>query len=141
MDFDQIAESIQAEVEDLGIAGDQVHYDAYRIEEFKNACMRVSALQGVEWIAVKQDFRSMGIRLASLVGLMSEGKLVHGDHPVLAMSASVAVAKVGREGVTALAKNLSTQRIDTLVALTMSAWPFGDGREQVQAFDVNALIG
>jgi phage terminase large subunit-like protein len=84
----------------------------------------------------------MGARLASISGMMVEGRVRHGGHPVLAMAASVAVAKVGREGVAALAKNLSTQRIDAAVALTMAAWPFGDGRsEPIQEFDVAAWVG
>ena len=41
----------------------------------------------------------------------------------------------------ALAKNLSTQRIDAVVALTMAAWMFGDGREAVEEFDVAAWVG
>ena len=84
----------------------------------------------------------MGVRLASLSNMMIEGEVRHGGHPVLAMSASVAVAKVGREGVAALAKNLSTQRIDPMVALVMAAWPFGDGRPEFpEPFDVEAWVG
>ena len=141
MDFDQIAEAIESELTAYGIAVDEVHYDAHRINEFQAACDRVGALQGVEWTAVNQHFKDMGVRLASLTGIMAEKKLVHGGHPVMAMAASVAVAKVGREGITALAKNLSTQRIDPLVALVMSAWPFGDGRKPVQEFNAAAMIG
>ncbi len=131
MDFDQIAEALRDEIGDLGITVAEVHYDKHMMVHFQAACERVGALQDCEWIGVPQFFKDMGARLASLTGLMAEGRLRHGDHPVMAMSASVAVAKVGREGVTALAKNLSTQRIDPLVALVMAAWWFGDGRDSV----------
>ena len=142
MDFDQIAESLQHELTDLGIEVATVQYDKHMIEHFKAACDRVGVLQHAEWVGVPQFFKDMGARLASVSGLMLEGRLKHGGHPVLAMSASVAVAKVGREGVSALAKNLSTQRIDAAVALTMAAWPFGDGRDRpIEEFDVAAWVG
>ena len=97
-------------------------------------------MQNAELIGVKQHFKDMGVRLASLTGLMIESKLRHGGHPVLAMAASVAVAKQGREWLSALAKNLSTQRIDPVVALTMAAWPFGDGRVEEEEFSVEQYV-
>jgi phage terminase large subunit-like protein len=140
MDFDQIADSLNSELANLNIVVAEIHYDKAMITHFQSACERVGVFQECEWIGVPQFFKDMGMRLASLTGIMAEGKLRHGGHPVLAMSASVAVAKVGREGVTSLAKNLSTQRIDPLVALVMAAWPFGDGREHVAETDVSAWV-
>ena len=141
MDFDQIAEALGSELSAMGIEVDELHYDKHMIEHFKAACERAGVFQNTEWIGVPQFFKDMGVRLSSMTGLMSEGKVRHGNHPVLAMSASVAIAKIGREGVISLAKDLSTQRIDPLVALVMAAWPFGDGRVAVPEFDVSAYIG
>ena len=141
MDFDQIAESLQFELSGMGIEVDEIHYDKHMIEHFRAACDREGAFQNSEWIGVPQFFKDMGARLSSFQILLSEGRVRHGGHPVLAMSASVAVAKEGREGVSALAKNLSTQRIDPIVALVMAAWPFGDGRESTEEFSVDAYIG
>ena len=101
---------------------------------------RAGAFQNTEWVGVPQFFKDMGVRLASAAGLMAEGRVRHGGHPVLAMSVSVAVAKMGREGVSALAKNLSTQRIDPVVAFVMAAFPFGDGREVIEEFDVDCWV-
>jgi phage terminase large subunit-like protein len=140
MDYDQIADSLRSELEDLEIQVDEIHFDKALMTHFESACERQRAFTECDWIGVPQFFKDMGKRLDSLTGLMAEGKLVHGGHPVLAMSASVAVAKVGREGVTALAKNLSTQRIDPLVALVMAAWPFGDGRENDEPVDVTSWV-
>jgi phage terminase large subunit-like protein len=58
----------------------------------------------------------------------------------MAMSASVAIAKQGREGISALDKSKSTHRIDPVVALVMAAWPFGDGRDVVEEWDVELFI-
>lgn len=140
MDFDQIAEALQAELSEIGIEVNEVHYDKHMIDHFKSACDRVGAFQNSEWIGVPQFFKDMGVRLASLTGLMSEGKVRHGGHPALAMAASVAVAKIGREGVISLAKDLSTHRIDSLVALVMAAWPYGDGREVLNEFDISSWV-
>lgn len=141
MDYDQIAEALHLELGALGIQVTWVHYDKAYISHFQSACERVGAFQDSEWIGVPQNFKDMGMRLASLQILLAENRFRHGGHPVLTMSASVAVAKEGREGVSALAKNLSTQRIDPVVALVMAAWPFGDGREQEQELDVSSWIG
>ena len=140
MDFDQIADALQAELSEIGIEVTTIQYDKHMIDHFKAACDRVGVFQSSEWVGVPQFFKDMGARLASLTGLMLESRVRHGGHPVLAMSASVAVAKAGREGVSALAKNLSTQRIDPMVALVMAAWPFGDGRETVEEFDVSQYV-
>lgn len=141
MDFDQIAEALHLELGAMGIQVNEIHYDKAYITHFQAACERVGAFQDAEWIGVPQNFKDMGMRLASLQILLAENRLRHGGHPVLAMAASVAVAKEGREGVSALAKNLSTQRIDPIVALVMAAWPFGDGRNQAEVIDVSSWIG
>jgi phage terminase large subunit-like protein len=141
MDFDQIAETLKHELDVLDIFVDEIHFDKWNIDNFKAACERQGAFAGTEWIGVPQYFTDMGHRLTSLLSMMLEKRIRHGSHPVLNMSASVAVAKSGREGLSALAKDLSTQRIDPIVALVMAAYPLGDGRENVEDFDVAAWVG
>lgn len=141
MDFDQIADGLQEELTRLGIQVAEVHYDKAYIDHFRAACDRVGALSGVEWIGVPQFFKHMGARLGSFLGLLVEERIRHGSHPALNMAVSVAVAQQGREGISALAKDKSTHRIDVLVAAVMAAWPFGDGRESEEEFDVSAWIG
>jgi len=137
MDFDQIAAALRAELSELGVTVHEILYDKHMIEHFKAACEREGVFQDAIWTGVPQYFKDMGVRLESLSNLMIEGKVRHGGHPVLTMAASVAVAKTGREGVSALAKDLSTHRIDPVVAMVMAAWPFGDGRDAFEEeFDV-----
>lgn len=140
MDYDQIAATLNAELSDLGITVDSIQFDKWSIEHFKAACEREGVFQSCEWVGVPQFFKDMGMRLASLTAQMIEGKLRHGGHPVLAMAASQAVAKQGREGISALAKDLSTQRIDPVIALVMAIWPLGDGEDNVVQ-DVSAWVG
>lgn len=141
MDYDQIAECLRDELDQAGIEVDEVHFDKHQITHFEAACARVGVFQSSEWIGVPQFFKDMGVRLTSLSTLLIEKKLRHGGHPVLTMAASVAVAKVGREGLACLDKSLSTHRIDPVVALVMAAWPFGDGRDGEEAFDALAMVG
>lgn len=141
MDYDQIAEALRDELGNLGIQVDEIHYDKAYITHFQAACERVGVFQDAEWIGVPSNFKDMGMRLASLLILLAENRFRHGGHPALAMAASVAVAKEGREGISALAKNLSTQRIDPMIALVLAAWRFGDGRDAEEEFSVAAWIG
>lgn len=140
MDFDQIAFALGDELSKEGIQVDQVQFDKHLISHFQAACSREGILQDAEWVAVPQFFKDMGVRLVSLTGLLLERKLIHGGHPALTMSASVAIAKVGREGLAALDKSLSTHRIDPLVALVMAAWPYGDGEPESVEYDVTSWV-
>lgn len=140
MDYDQIAETMKHELDDMDIVVDEIHFDKWNMENFKAACQRRSAFESAEFIEVPQYFTDMGHRLTSLSTLVIEGKIRHGSHPVLNMAASVAVAKSGREGLSALAKDLSTQRIDPMVALVMAAYPLGDGRENFEEVDVSSWV-
>jgi phage terminase large subunit-like protein len=138
MDFDQIAEATRAFLLENGIHVAEIHYDRHMITHFQNACQRVGVFEGSRWIDVVQSFKHMGVRLASLQGMLAERRIVH-DSPLLNMAASNAIAKLGREGISALDKMSSTQRIDPLVAMCMCCWPFGDGR--AEAFDPACAFG
>lgn len=140
MDLDQIAEALRDELHELNITVNEIHYDKTYYEFFWRACERVGAFKESDWIGVPQSFREMGARLSSMLGIMAEGCLRHGSHPVLNMAATNAVGQVGREGVVALAKHLSTQRIDPLVAAVMATWPFGDGLDADDDSDLLEFI-
>ena len=139
MDFDQIAQATFDILKRNQIHVSELHYDRHMIEHFKAACQRVGAFQGTRWIDVPQHFKDMGVRLASLQGMLAERRIRHGSHPLLNMAAANAIAKMGRDGISALDKMNSTQRIDPLVALVMACWPYGDGR--ADAFDPAVAFG
>jgi phage terminase large subunit-like protein len=140
MDYDQIAQAIGDYLWREEIVVEEVHYDKALITHFQAACQRASVLQEARWIGVPQFFKEVGIRLASLQGLVLDKRVAHGGHPLLNYAVANAVAVQGREGISALDKKKSTARIDPLAAAVFAAWPLGEGRAGAQ-FDVMAMIG
>ena len=70
--------------------------------------------------------------------LVEEGKLRHGNHPVLAMAATNAKVEVDAAGNRKMSKRRSTGRIDPLVALCMA---LGVAARPAPAFDIESMIG
>lgn len=67
-----------------------------------------------------QGFQSMSPALRTLEGEVLNGRMAHGNHPVLAMCAANAVVVSDPSGNRKLAKDKSSGRIDGMVALTMA---------------------
>lgn len=67
-----------------------------------------------------QGYQSMSPALRELEGDILNGRLAHGNHPVLTMCASNAVVQTDPAGNRKLAKDKSSGRIDGMVALTMA---------------------
>src|SRR5690606_7906323 len=67
-----------------------------------------------------QGFQSMSPALRELEADLLEGKIVHGNHPVLAMCAANAVVTSDPAGNRKLDKAKATGRIDGMVALAMA---------------------
>lgn len=67
-----------------------------------------------------QGFQSMSPALRELEGDLLNGRVAHGNHPVLTMCASNAVVVPDPSGNRKLAKDKSSGRIDGMVALTMA---------------------
>lgn len=68
-----------------------------------------------------QGYQSMSPALRSLESMVLNGKLAHGNHPVLAMCAANAIVTKDPAGNRKLDKAKSTGRIDGMVALAMAA--------------------
>ena len=67
-----------------------------------------------------QGFQSMSPALRTLEGEILNGRVAHGNHPVLSMCAANAVVVSDPSGNRKLAKDKSSGRIDGMVALTMA---------------------
>ena len=67
-----------------------------------------------------QGYQSMSPAMRSLEGLLLNGKIAHGNNPVLAMCAANAVVQKDPAGNRKLDKARSRGRIDGMVALTMA---------------------
>jgi phage terminase large subunit-like protein len=67
-----------------------------------------------------QGTQSMSPALRDLEAALLDGKIAHGNHPVLAMCAACAVVEGKDDANRKLSKNRSSGRIDGMVALTMA---------------------
>jgi phage terminase large subunit-like protein len=86
-----------------------------------------------------QGFQSMSPALRELEGALLNGKIAHGNHPVLTMCANNAVVQRDPSGNRKLAKNKSRGRIDGMVSLAMSMSLAATHVEQPQ-IDIMAMI-
>ena len=72
------------------------------------------------FVAFGQGFQSMSPAVRMLEGEILNGRIAHGNHPVLAMCAANAVIATEPAGGKKFAKNKSAGRIDGMVALAMA---------------------
>lgn len=89
-----------------------------------------------------QGFVSMGPALRNLESLLVNGRIQHGNHPVLTMCAANAVTKSDPAGNRKLYKAKSTGRIDGMVALAMACAVANEAQAKGRVFetDVEALF-
>lgn len=111
-------------------------FDRWRIEDIKRELSAIGC--GVELVPFGQGFRDMAPAVDALERLVEEGKLLHGNHPVLSMCAVNAKAEVDAAGNRKLSKRKSNGRIDALVATAMA---LGIAARPAPVIDVRALIG
>jgi phage terminase large subunit-like protein len=74
----------------------------------------------IKFIEFGQGYQSMSPALRDLEAEILNGRLAHGNHPVLTMCAANAVVITDPAGNKKLAKNKSSGRIDGMVALAMA---------------------
>jgi phage terminase large subunit-like protein len=99
-----------------------VNFDRWRIDDFHRDADRVGFATDAEWIEVGQGYKDFSPRMEKMLELMLQGKVLHGGHPLLTMSAANAIAVLDPAGNQKLAKDKSTQKIDPLVAMVMSVY-------------------
>jgi phage terminase large subunit-like protein len=73
-----------------------------------------------KFIEFGQGFASMGSALREFESLLANGRMEHGDHPVLTMCAANAVVEIDAAGSKKFTKAKATGRIDGMVALAMA---------------------
>ena len=95
-----------------------VAFDRWRIDVFKKDLDRL----GIEWPMVShgQGFKDMSPALDALEGAILNGRMRHGNHPVLTMCAANAVETKDPAGNRKLDKSKANGRIDGMVALAMA---------------------
>lgn len=105
----------------------KIAFDAWNFRHLKpwllNAGFGEDEIEGEEtavFMEFRQGFKSMSPALRTLEGLLLNGKIAHGNHPVLTMCAANATTQTDPAGNRKLSKMKSHGRIDGMVALAMA---------------------
>jgi len=113
-------EFVAAEMAEIlaGVDIQAVAFDRWRMDIFKKELERLGL--DLPLVPHGQGFRDMSVSLDALEAELLNGRLAHGNHPVLSMCAANAVATKDPAGGRKLDKSRRTGRIDGLQALAMA---------------------
>jgi len=111
---------LAADIGDLSskVGFTRIAYDQWRIEVFKQSMARMGVM--VELMPFGQGFKSMSPAIEVFEQLAMEGKLRHGNHPVLRWAISNAIVERDAANNRKLTKAKSFGRIDPAVAAVMA---------------------
>lgn len=116
IDYGFVAVDIAAYQSRCDIA--QVAFDRWRIDVFEKELDREGINLTMEPFG--QGFKDMAPAVDALEEALLNGKLRHGNHPILAMCAQHAVIQKDPSGNRKFDKKVATQKIDGIVALAMA---------------------
>jgi phage terminase large subunit-like protein len=139
VDYEYVAEHLRSVFDRLNIV--KIGFDRKFVEFLKPWLNRAGFSEAdleTRFHSFGQGWVSMTPALRFLETEIANGRLAHGNHPVLAMCARNAVVK-GDEKARTLAKRSDEARIDGMVALTMAMGVAPT--DPAPAFDVMAMIG
>ena len=111
-------------------------YDRWRIADLERELSAIGC--NVPLHPFGQGYKDLSPAVDFLERLVEEGKLRHGNHPVLSMAAVNAKIEMDAAGNRKLSKRRSVGRIDPLVALTMA---LGVAARPAPVVDIGAMIG
>lgn len=116
VDYEHVATDMAEILTGLNVQA--VAYDRWRIDLLKKEFERIGAdVPLVEW---GQGFKDMAPALDHLEAELLNGRVRHGDNPVLSMCAANAVVTKDPTGARKLDKSKATGRIDGLQAMAMA---------------------
>jgi phage terminase large subunit-like protein len=124
VDYEFVAATLFADCEHLDVR--KIAFDRWNFRHLRpwllKAGFKESQVEGDHAIFEEfgQGFVSMSPALRTLEADLLEGRIVHGNHPVLAMCAANAVVTTNPAGDRKLDKAKATGRIDGMVALAMA---------------------
>ena len=132
VDYEFVAQDIGVILSELNIKS--VAYDRWRITILKKEFDSLGiTLPLVEW---GQGFKDMSPAIDMLESELLNGRIAHGNHPVLTMCAANAVILRDTAGNRKLDKHKATGRIDGLVAMAMA---FGVANAEHKIDDTDAF--
>lgn len=116
VDYEHVATDMAEILAGLDVRA--IAYDRWRIDLLRKELERIGAdLPLVEW---GQGYKDMSPALDALEAELLNGRLCHGDHPVLSMCAANAIVTKDPAGSRKLDKSRATGRIDGLQAMAMA---------------------
>ena len=121
VDYDFVARRISEYFDRYDIH--KIAFDKWNFKHLRSALLRSGFTERMvdeHFIEFSQGFQQMSPALRELEGILLNGRLAHGGHPVLNMCAQVAVVQTDSAGNRKLNKARSTGRIDGMVALAMA---------------------
>lgn len=132
VDYEFVAQDIGSILSNLNIQS--IAYDRWRITILKKEFDSLGiTLPLVEW---GQGFKDMSPAIDMLESELLNGRIAHGNHPVLTMCAANAVISRDAAGNRKLDKHKATGRIDGLVAMAMA---FGVANAEHEIDDTDAF--
>ncbi len=135
VDYEHLASDVLEILDGLDVKA--IAFDRWRMDVLKKELDRLGAdLPLVPW---GQGFQSMSPALDALEAELLNGRMAHGNHPVLTMCAANAVIERDPAGNRKLTKAKSTGRIDGLQALAM-AMGAASTSEEIQSYDADSFM-
>lgn len=130
VDYGFVAQEMAEILADVNIQS--IAYDRWRIDIFKRELERI----GIELPLIPhgQGFKDMAPALDSLEAELLNGRIAHGNHPVLSMCAANAITEKDPAGNRKLSKSKATGRIDGLQAMAMGFGAAATAEESI-SFD------
>jgi phage terminase large subunit-like protein len=130
VDYDYVAPFLLAELRS-GVT--RLAFDRWNMRFLRPALDRAGATEAdlAKMVEFGQGFQSMSPALRSLDTVLLNGRMRHGNHPVLTMCAANAVVKSDPAGNRKLVKLQSNRRIDGMVALAMAVATAGEPGDDV----------
>jgi len=116
VDYEFVAHDVAAIFSQLNVQS--IAYDRWRIDIFRKELTNI----GVELPLIEygQGFKDMASALDALESELLNGRIAHGNHPVLTMCAANSVVAKDAAGNRKLDKSKATGRIDGMVAMAMA---------------------
>lgn len=114
VDYDWIEHRIRADASEFDLG--EAAFDPWNATSVSNHLLD----EGIEMVEFRQGYISMNPAMKALEVAIAEGRLGHGNHPVLNWMADNLVARMDPAGNVKPDKNASSEKIDGMVALVMA---------------------
>jgi phage terminase large subunit-like protein len=121
VDYEFVAQVLRSEFERFDIR--KIAFDRWGMKHLRPWLIKAGFTDEqieAHFVEFGQGFQSMSPALRDLEGELLNGRVAHGNHPVLSMCAANAVVQTDPASNRKLAKHKSAGRIDGMVALTMA---------------------